>query len=77
MQDNMSTMLLAKNGRGSVGKRSRHINARFFWMVDRIEQGELELQHCPTEQMLSDFYTKPLQGGKFIEFRDAILNIQK
>ena len=29
-QDNMSTMKLAENGRKSMGKRSRHINIRYF-----------------------------------------------
>jgi len=67
-QDNMSTMLLAKNGRCSIRRRSRHINARFFWMVDRVEQGELKLEYYPTKDMLSDFYTKSLQGAKFLQF---------
>ena len=26
--------------------------------------------------MLADFFTKPLQGSKFLRFRDTVLNIQ-
>ena len=46
-------------------------------MVDRIEKGDIELNHYPTEEMLYNFYTKPLQGALFRKSKDAILNIQK
>ena len=31
------------------------------------------MEYCLTELMLADFFTKPLQGAKFIEFRDIIM----
>jgi hypothetical protein len=31
------------------------------------------VRHCPTERMLADFFTKPLEGNLFREFRDFIL----
>ena len=31
--------------------------------------------HCPTEKMLGDHFTKPLQGGLFSKFRAEIMNI--
>ena len=27
-----------------------------------IEQNDIEVNHCPTEKMIADFYTKPQQG---------------
>lgn len=33
-QDNMSAVLLEKNGQGFSRKRIRHINVRFFFMAD-------------------------------------------
>ncbi len=33
----------------------------------------MNVQHCPTEQMLADFFTKPLQGNLFRKFRDVIM----
>jgi len=41
---------------------------------DRVETGELSVEFCPTEQMLADFFTKPLQGSLFKIFRDRIMN---
>ena len=72
-QDNQSAILLQKNGRASSGKRTKHINIQYFFMVDRIKNEELQVEYCPTNDMLADFFTKPLQGSKFMEFRDIIL----
>ena len=72
-QDNKSAILLETKGRSSLGKRSRAINIRFFAIKDSCEKGELEISYCPTEDMVADFYTKPLQGKKFRQFRKLIL----
>ena len=75
-QDNQSAMLLEKNGLSSAGKRSRHLNVRLFYITDRIKRGELRVEYCPTDEMVGDFFTKPLQGAKFRLFRDIILGLK-
>ena len=75
-QDNTSAIKLAKNGRASVGQRSRHIHIRHFWIKDRLSQDNITLRHCDTVSMLADFLTKPLQGALFRKFRDVILGYQ-
>ena len=75
MQDNKSSMLLQKNGLFSVGKGSKHIHIRYFFATDKIEKKELKLIYCPTDKMIADYSTKPLQGAKFIEFRDQMQGI--
>ena len=72
-QDNESAIKLEKNGRASAGPRSRHIDIRYFWIKDRTKAAGIKIRHCPTAQMLGDFFTKPLQGSLFRKFRDAIL----
>ncbi|KAI2506453.1 Reverse transcriptase (RNA-dependent DNA polymerase) [Fragilaria crotonensis] len=72
-QDNESAIRLEKNGRMSAGPKSRHINIRYFWMKDRIKSEGIEVRHCPTLQMVGDFFTKPLQGALFKKFRDVIM----
>ena len=39
-----------------------------------MESGELELEYLPTDDMLADLLTKPLQGEKFRCLRDELLN---
>jgi len=70
-QDNQSTIKMLKNGRRSCGKRSRHIQQRFFWISDRLKGHQIEVKYCPTTIMLADFYTKPLQGSAFRNLRDV------
>ena len=74
-QDNESAMRLERNGIQSAGKKSRHIDIRFFFIKDRIKKGDIHLLYCPTEDMLADFLSKPLQGHLFIRFRDQIMGI--
>ena len=33
------------------------------------------MEHCPTEEMVGDFFTKPLQGSLFRKFRAIIMNL--
>ncbi len=64
-QDNKSSILLETNGRGSSGKRTRHINVRYFFIRDRVESKEIRIEYCPTGIMVADYFTKPLQGALF------------
>merc|ERR1712086_99050 len=68
-QDNKSTILLAKNGRMSAGKNSKHIKNRFFLIMDEVAQGDLSIQHMGTKNMWADVNTKPVQGLLFRKFR--------
>ena len=74
-QDNMSTIKLLENGRSSCGKRTRHLDIKYFFLTDLIKRKEVDLQYCPTEKMTADYMTKPLTGRKFAEFRAALMNI--
>ena len=74
-QDNQSTILLARNGRASSGRRTRHVNIRYFFVTDRVKNGELRIEYCPTGDMWGDFFTKPLQGSAFKRQRAQIMNL--
>jgi hypothetical protein len=74
-QDNQAAILLEKNGKASSGKRTKHINARYFFITDRISKREVKVKWCPTEDMTGDFWTKPLQGASFRRMRDLIMGV--
>lgn len=67
-QDNESTIRMERNGQNSCTGNSRHVHIRYFFVKDRIDKGEVEVQYCPTYQMLADYFTKPLQGRSFHVF---------
>ena len=72
-QDNKIAVLLERNGKLSSGKRTKHINVRYFFITDRISKGEVRVEWCPTKDMVADFFTKLLQGAMFKRFRDLIM----
>jgi hypothetical protein len=74
-QDNLSAILLEKNGRASSSKRTKYINVRYFFIKDWIASGEITVKHCPATVMLDDHFTKPLQGTMFWTFRAEIQGI--
>ena len=71
-QDNWSAMLLEKNGCSSAGKRSRHLDIRYFFITNQVNQGNLEIRYCPSDMMTEDYMTKPLHGQKFHKFKKVI-----
>ncbi len=73
LQDNKSLILLEKNDKDSSGKRTRHINIRYFFITDRVNKKEISIEWCPTKDMVADFMTKPLQGSHFRILRDIIM----
>jgi len=73
-QDNMSAMLLKTNGKASSSKQTKHIKIKYF-LVDKINQGDIVVEHCPTEEMWTDVNTKPKQGAVFCKFRGHMMGI--
>ena len=68
-QDNKSAILIDKNGKKSSIKRTKHIAIRYYFITDRVKADELNIEYCPTGDMVEDYFTKPLQGNKFYQFR--------
>ena len=73
-QDNKSAILLEENGRASIGRRTRFIKLRYFFITDRIKANEVRVEYCPTKEMVSDFLTKPLQGQLFYKLHFLLMN---
>lgn len=71
-EDNKSTIQLIKNGR-SLNAKTKHINIRYFFTKQFFDNGDFELVHCPTDLMLADILTKPLQGELFFRLRALLL----
>ena len=66
---NMSTIALVKNGKSNSDK-TRHIAIRYFGIMNK----EISVNYMPTEDMIADILTKPLQGTLFKKLRDKLLN---
>ena len=64
-QDNQSAILMESNGNYLCGKKNRHIDMRYFFITDRIEQKEVSVEYFPTGDMTGDYFTKLLQRTLF------------
>ena len=45
----------------------------YFYITEHVENGTLMMEHCPMEDMLADYVTKPLQGSLFIKLWNFII----
>jgi hypothetical protein len=72
-KDNESEIRMLVNGKASCTSNSKHVAIKYFWCTDRIKQGNISVRHCPTEKMVADYMSKPLQGKLFVTFRNVIM----
>ena len=70
-QDNKSTIQIANN-RGSHGKASRAMDLEVLAIRNRIEDHEVGVEYCMSDNMSADLGTKALGLPKFPRLRDSI-----
>jgi hypothetical protein len=63
-QDNSGAITVYKQG-WSYSNKSRHIRAKYFDILEQIEEGTIAIIATPTEEMIADGLTKPLTGQTF------------
>jgi hypothetical protein len=49
-------------------KRSKTMDMRFFWIIDRVKQKQFSVTHIPGVWNIADFFTKALPKSKFYQF---------
>ena len=54
-------------------KFSPHRRKIFFYQRQDQQKWEAEVKYCPTQKMLADFFTKPLQGAWFKYFKEIVM----
>ena len=74
-QDNKSTIIMVNKGR-STNIRTRHIAIRYFFIKDLIDRNVINVIHTGSEEMIADYFTKPLQGELFRKMRSIIMNLE-
>jgi hypothetical protein len=70
-QDNLSCMAMLARGR-SGAERTRHIAIRYYWIKERVDNGEIKIIHKGTKEMYANILTKPLQGAQFVYERTCL-----
>jgi hypothetical protein len=68
--DNESAIALIKNP--VHHDRTKHIDIKYHYIRDCVENGSTVVEHVRTGDQLADILTKPLGRVKFLELRDRI-----
>jgi hypothetical protein len=68
--DNKSAIALCKNP--VFHDRSKHIETRYHFIRECIEDGKIAVEYMDTNNQLADILTKALGRVKFLELRDKI-----
>ena len=67
-EDNQSAIAMAKNPQ--FHKRSEHINIKYHYVRERVNNGKIVVKYCPTEEMFADLLTKGIGPTEFNKLRD-------
>jgi hypothetical protein len=71
--DNQGCVALAHSSRSN--KRTKHIDVRYHFVRERVENKELKIEYVPTEHQLADLLTKALEKAKLETLRRKVLGL--
>jgi hypothetical protein len=70
-EDNKSAIQIAANGNDKG--RTKHMDVRYHLIRDLVQAGTIQVQYMPTDSMVADILTKPLDSKLFLKFQTDLL----
>ena len=74
LEDNSACIAQATQGIRHI-RNAKHYEVKLRFLQERVVSKEVDFVYCPTDQQLADFFTKPLDEIKFIEFRNKMMSV--
>jgi hypothetical protein len=68
--DNQGAIALAKDNK--FHGRTKHIDLRYHFIREAVEDGKINVKYVPTDDNVSDIFTKPLPRPKFQRFVELL-----
>jgi hypothetical protein len=68
--DNQSCIRLSEHP--VFHERSKHIEIKYYFIRDKVQEGEVKLKYIPTDEQNTDILTKPLSRIKFAYFQEKM-----
>ena len=73
-EDNQGAIAMSRNP--VLHKRTKHNDIKYHFVREKTQDGTIELNYCPTNEMVADILTKPLSKGQFEYLRCKLGLIQ-
>jgi hypothetical protein len=73
-QDNKSTLAKVEQDSLCGRDRKRHFKKRRLLVKESVDEKVIKLKYLPTDSMVADILTKPLQGSLFTRLTSAMTN---
>ena len=67
LQENKLSILIVEKRRLILDKRTCAMNVKYFAAKDHIDRGEFQTYHCPTEDMIGNFFHKAVARIKIFQ----------
>ena len=68
--DNQGAIVLSKDS--TFHMRTKHIDTRFHFVRETVNNDILSISYCPTDEMIADILTKALARFKFAKFHSLL-----
>ena len=72
-QDNVLAINTVTSDLGSLQGRSKFIDRRLFTVHEYIANGQIEVYHCGTDDMVADLLTKSIIGKRAHRFKVILM----
>ena len=73
-QESKSAILLELKNKISSGKQTKHIKVKYFFIADKVGNGDVKVKHTSTYKMWADMNNKPKQGSAFCINHSFMMN---
>ncbi len=71
-EDNQPCINLATDATLTT-RLSRHVQVRFYYIQQCVEDGTMHIKFCPTQDMVADVLTKPVARPRYQVLRNRML----
>ncbi|KAM1197550.1 hypothetical protein ACFX2I_009121 [Malus domestica] len=68
--DNTSAIAITRNS--VFHQKTKHIDRRYHFIKDALQEGIIDLIYCPTEEQIANIFTKPLAKDRFNYLRNLL-----
>ena len=69
-EDNQSCIKMLQSDKAS--HRTKHIETKYHFVRELYKEKKLDVKYCPSESMIADLLTKPLEAVKIRKFTSEI-----